>query len=62
MLKIPHEKSFQKYHFSLQASTMPTGVYGITTDTNPSEECCLCTSIKMSNVPISKVPEAIKIK
>jgi hypothetical protein len=41
---------------------MPMGIYGITTDTNPSEECCLCTSIKMSDVPISKVPEAIKIK
>jgi len=41
---------------------MPMVVNGITTDTNPSDECCLCTSIKMSNVPISTVPEAIKIK
>jgi hypothetical protein len=41
---------------------MPMGVYCITTDTNPPEECCLCTSIKMSNVPISKVPEVIKIE
>jgi hypothetical protein len=41
---------------------MPMGAHNITTDTNSSQECCLCTSIKMSNVPISKAPEVIKIK